>query len=143
MILLDVNLLIYAHFSSYPQHAKAHAWLDAQFAQGTRVGMPWMSLLGFLRVTTNRQRFPNPQSVGNAWQQVQTWLAQPSAWIPQPTERHGEIFGSLLIETPAPGDLVSDAHLAALAIEHGLTVCSNDRDFARFPKLRWMNPLDS
>ncbi len=141
MILVDANLLIYAQFTVYREHARARDWLDEQFANGTRIGLPWVSLLAFLRVTTNPRYFPNAQSIDSAWTQVQSWLDQPSAWIPQPTERHGEVLAALLIGTPAPGDLVPDAHLAALAIEHDLTVCTNDRDFARFPKVRWLNPL--
>jgi toxin-antitoxin system PIN domain toxin len=139
--LVDANLLIYAQFTVYREHARTRDWLDEQFANGTRVGLPWVSLLAFLRVTTNPRYFPSAQSIDSAWTQVRAWLDQPSAWIPQPTERHGEVLAALLIGTPAPGDLVPDAHLAALAIEHDLTICTNDRDFARFPKVRWLNPL--
>ena len=141
MILIDANLLIYAGVASAPEHARARTWLDEQLAGSTRVGLPWHSLLAFLRITTKRRNFASAQSTKDAWTQVRAWLDQPPVWIPQPTERHAEILETLLIESQASGDLVSDAHLAALAIEHGLTLCTNDRDFARFQKLRWMNPL--
>jgi uncharacterized protein len=141
VILIDANLLMYAHFGDYPAHARTRDWLDAQFSNGIRVALPWGSLLAFLRIASNRRYFPNAESIDDAWIQVQAWLSQPSAWIPEPTQRHAEILARLLIETPAPGDLVPDAHLAALAIEHDLTLCTNDRDFARFAGLRWMNPL--
>ncbi|MEJ0024578.1 MAG: TA system VapC family ribonuclease toxin [Rhizomicrobium sp.] len=143
MILVDVNLLVYAHFSSYAEHERSRAWLDAQFSNGIRIGLPWASLLAFLRLTTSRRIFPKPQSIGGAWSQVCSWLEHPSAWIPEPTERHGLVLGRLLTETPATGDLVGDAYLAALAIEHGLTLCSNDRDFLKFEGLRYENPLAS
>ncbi len=141
MILVDTNLLLYAHERVFPRHAEARAWLDGQISQGVRVGMPWASLLGFLRVITNRRALAQPQTIEGAWTQVEDWLAQPSVWIPEAGARHGEILGRLLADARAVADLVPDAHLAALAIEHGLTLCSNDRDFARFPGLRWMNPL--
>jgi len=141
VILIDANLLIYAHFTIFPQHARTREWLDTQLSNHVRVGMPWDSLLAFLRITTNRRSFSNALSIDGAWKQVRGWLDQPSVWIPEPTAQHAEILGELLLESRAAGDLVPDVHLAALAIEHGLTLCTNDRDFARFPKLRWMNPL--
>lgn len=141
MILVDANLLIYAGVASVPEHERSSEWLDTQLAGPARVGLPWHSLLAYLRITSKRGGFAHAQPVAHAWAQVRAWLDQPAAWIPQPTERHAEILNSLLSEGMIAGDLVSDAHLAALAIEHGLTLCSNDRDFARFPNLRWMNPL--
>lgn len=142
MILVDANLLIYAGVASVPEHERARVWLDGQFADASRVGLPWQCLLAYLRITTKRGGFAHAQSIESAWTQVRAWLSQPSAWIPQPTERHAAILGSLLGDGQVSGDLVSDAHLAALAIEHGLTLCSNDRDFARFRNLRWVNPLE-
>lgn len=85
--------------------------------------------------------FRHPESISAAWNQTEQWLTCPVVWIPQPTERHRDILGSLLSDTLARSNLVPDAHLAALAIEHGLTLCSTDRDFARFPNLRWDDPL--
>lgn len=104
------------------------------------MGLPWHSLLGFLRISTNARVFARPMPVREAWRHVEDWIAQPPAWIPQPTERHRVVLSDLLADDVG-GDLVPDAHLAALAIEHGLTLCSTDRDFARFSGLSWENPL--
>jgi toxin-antitoxin system PIN domain toxin len=141
VILVDVNILVYAVNTGLGQHAAARSWLDGQLSGTTRVGLPWHSLLGFLRLVTSTRIFPNPISMARAWQQVTDWRSSRVAWIPQPTERHPEILASLLSEPGVQGNLVSDAHLAALAIEHGLTLCSTDGDFARFRSLRWDNPL--
>ena len=140
MILLDTNLLLYAYVSSFPQHDRAKAWLDSQL-NSVPVGLPWPTVLGFVRLTTNPRVFAQPTGIAEAWNQVSTWLDCEKAWIPQPTERHREIVGDLLIESNAQGKLVPDAHLAALALEHGLVLCSTDGDFDKFPGLRWQNPL--
>lgn len=141
MILVDVNLLIYAHVINTDHHAVAREWLDAELNSVGRVGLPWQSLIGFVRVVTNPRIFPGPESVEDAWRQVEAWLDVPGVWIPQPADQHRAIIGRLLRENPSAGKLVPDAHLAALAIEHGLTLCSSDGDFARFRGLRWQNPL--
>jgi toxin-antitoxin system PIN domain toxin len=141
VILVDINLLIYAHMVDYPQHDAAREWLDTRLNGSAQVGLPWHTLLGFVRVISNRRTLQRPISVGYAWQLVEAWLDRPRVWIPQPTERHREILSSLLPHTGGQANLVPDAHLAALALEHGLIVCSTDGDFARFPHLRWENPL--
>ena len=141
MILVDANLLIYASSSSFPQHRRASAWLDERLSGFSRVGLPWPSLLAFLRVSTSRRVLERPLAVGAAWDQVKAWLAQELTWTPSPTQRHADILGRLLAEPGVTGNLVHDAHLAALAIEHGLELCSADGDFARFPGLRWSNPI--
>ena len=141
MILLDANLLIYAHVSSFPQHARARSWLDTQLSGGGPVGLPWASLLAFMRIVTNPRVFERPEAVLEAWRQVGAWLDVEAVWIPEPAERHREVLGSLLHVDGMQANLVPDAHLAALAIEHGLVLCSTDGDFARFPGLRWQNPL--
>lgn len=141
MILVDADLLIYAHVNGFPQHRAARTWLDAQLNGQTRVGMPWASTLAFLRITTNHRLFERPEAVGSAWQQVTDWLAVPTVWVPAPTERHAQVLGALLTATGVSGNHVPDAHLAAIAIEHGLTLCSTDGDFGRFAGLRWENPL--
>ncbi len=141
MILLDANLLIYAHVTSFPQHVRAREWLDAQLGGSGPVGLPWPTLLGFLRIVTNPRVFQRPEPMAWAWRQVSAWLDAEVAWIPQPTERHREVLGSLLQGAGVQANLVPDAHLAALAIEHGLVVCSTDGDFARFPEVRWRDPL--
>ena len=141
MILVDVNLLLYATNVSAGQHRAAREWLDRQLVETPRVGLPWATLLGFLRLATNARVITRPLTMAAAWQQVSQWLACEPTWIPLPTERHGEVLGRLLAEPGTYGNLVPDAHLAALAIEHGLTLCSTDGDFARFPELKWLNPL--
>ena len=141
MILVDANLLVYAHVRSFSQHERAREWLDDRLNGAAPVGLPWPSLLAFLRLTTNARIFEHPEPVADAWRQVDAWLESERAWIPLRTERHREILGELLPEPGVQANLVPDAHLAALAIEHGLILCSTDGDFARFPGLRWENPL--
>lgn len=141
MILIDANLLIYAHVSTFSQHERARNWLDNQLNGVAPVGLPWPSLLAFLRLVTNPRLFDSPASITDAWEQVIAWLNCDPSWIPQPTERHSQILGGLLAGAGVHANLVPDAHLAALAIEHGLILCSTDGDFGRFPALRWQNPL--
>ena len=141
MILVDANLLIYAHGATLPQHAAARGWLDGRLNGRAQVGLPWPSLMAFVRLVSNPRIFERPESITNAWNQVEQWLDLDPVWIPQPTDRHREILGTLLKQVGGRSNLVPDAHLAALAIEHGLTLCSTDGDFARFPGLRWENPL--
>ena len=140
MIVLDANLLIYAHSSSSPQHEAARAWLDEQLNGEARVGLPWPSLLAFLRILSNPRAVPKPSSTAELWQQVSDWLSLENVWTPAPQEGHAQILGSLL-PFASSHPLIPDAHLAALAIEYNLTLCSTDGDFARFPGLRWTNPL--
>lgn len=140
MILVDANLLIYASAAEMPQHEAASKWLDEQINGTARVGLPWPSLLAFMRIVSNPRLFERA-SLAQARTQVQAWLAQPSTWVPLPTEAHGAILDQLLAGEQSHR-LVADAHLAALALEHGLALCSSDGDFARFPGLRWQNPLD-
>jgi hypothetical protein len=103
--------------------------------------MPWPVLLAFLRITTNPRLFDSPLSTEAAWRQVSGWLSCPSVWVPAPGERHAEILGEQLVLPKATGNLVPDAHLAAIALEHGLTLYSTDRDVAAFPGLTWVDPL--
>lgn len=123
-----------------PQHAAARRWLEGVLSEAPRVGLPWHSLLAFVRISTNPRVFERPPSTRAAWRIVETWLAAEPSWIPTPTDRHAEILAKMLESVDRP-TLVGDAHLAALAVEHGLQVCSTDRDFSRFPGLRWQNPL--
>jgi toxin-antitoxin system PIN domain toxin len=141
VILVDANLLIYARSTEAEQHAKAGQWLDEQLNGSTSVGLPWHSLLAFLRIMTNPRIMVRPETMSLAWQQVTDWLSCDNVWIPQPTERHAHVLGQFVSTSRVHGNLVPDAHLAALAVEHGLTLCSADGDFARFPGLRWLNPL--
>jgi len=142
VILVDANLLLYAVLSEFPQHLQAREWLDGQLNGHARVGLPWLSLLAFLRVATSPRLFSSPMAMSDAWQRVDRWLALGNVWSPPPSERHAAIFGRFCRSSANSPRLVSDAHLAALAIEHGLTLCSTDGDFARFTGLRWENPLE-
>ncbi len=139
MILVDANLLIYASAAEMPQHEAARKWLDEQINGTARVGLPWPSLLAFMRIVSNPRLFERA-SLAQARSQVRAWLAQPATWVPLPTEAHGEILDQLLAGEQSHR-LVADAHLAALALEHGLALRSSDGDFARFAGLRWQNPL--
>ena len=141
MILVDANLLLYAKLSSFPEHARSHDWLDRELAGPNRVALPWPSLLAFLRLSTNTRLFPRPLSMAAAWQQVREWLGLGTTWVPVPSSDHEDVLHDLLAPGGITPKLVMDADLAALAIEHGLTLCSADGDFARFAGLRWHNPL--
>lgn len=143
MILVDANLLIYAHVVRMREHDAARAWLDGKLTGIVPVGLPWASLLTFIRVTSNPRVFERPGTVADGWRQVEAWLTCAPVHIPLPTERHRGIVGGFLCAPGMSAKLVPDAHLAALAVEHGLTLCSADSDFARFPGLRWENPLAS
>ena len=141
MILVDVNLLVYAWDRGAPLHGAAVRWLDGKLSESARVGLPWECLLGFMRVVTNPRIYERPARVSVAWGQVEHWLGARNVWVPLPGNRHQEILGRLLIRLGGGAKLIPDAHLAALAIEHGLDLCSTDGDFARFDGLRWVNPL--
>jgi toxin-antitoxin system PIN domain toxin len=132
---------VYAHVQGFAQHDRARAWLDERLNGTARVGLPWPSLLAFLRLVTNPRVFERPESVSAAWRQVEAWLDCETVWVPAPTDRHRDVLGRLLGETGSRANLVPDAHLAALAIEHGLRLASTDGDFARFSELRFENPL--
>lgn len=140
-MLIDANLLLYASLEDFPQHESTKRWLDTQLNGPRRVGIPWPTLLAFLRITTNPRLFERPLPTGLAWEQNHAWLSCAPVWVPGPGARHAEILGDLLIETQATGNLVPDVHLAALALEHGLTLYSTNRDFAIFPGLSWIDPL--
>jgi len=143
LILVDANLLIYAVNAAAPQHTAARHWLDGCINSTERVGLPWVSLLAFLRLITSPRIFQRPLRIADAWNQVDAWLSSGPAWVPTPTERHSKILAQLLAAPGVHGNLIPDAHLAALAIEHGLELNSTDGDFARFTGLRWRNPIAS
>ena len=140
-MLVDTNLLLYARNTDDARHPAARTWLTAALNGSTRVGLPWQSLTGFLRIATNPRAFPKPLTSKAAADQIDAWLAAPAAWVPAPTDRHADILGRLIRDHALTGPLIGDAHLAALAIEHGVTLYSTDADFARFPEVRWVNPL--
>jgi toxin-antitoxin system PIN domain toxin len=140
-MLLDANLLLYAVHEGTPEHERAAQWLTEQLNGPQRVGLPWQSLGAFLRISTHPRAFERPLSPTTAWKRVADWLAAPVAWVPQPGQEYARVLGELVSTYGISGNLVPDAQLAALAVEHGVTLCSNDTDFARFRELRWENPL--
>ena len=141
MILVDANILLYAEDSLSPQHQQASEWWDDQLSQGGPVCLCWTVLSAFIRIGTNHRVFEHPLSLEQALARVQSWLDQPCTRVVRPTEQHWTIFQQMLTDGQAVANLVTDAHLAALAIEHGCELASTDSDFARFPKLKWSNPL--
>lgn len=141
MKVVDVNLLLYAVNRDSPQHGRAKVWLARRLGEDEPVALPWVVVLGFLRLSTSARVFPQPLEPEQALELVDGWLAQPSLVTLLPGEEHWRTLRNLLSESGTAGNLTTDAHLAALAIEHGAELCSTDTDFARFPRLRWMNPL--
>lgn len=140
-MLLDANILLYATDSSASEHGRAVRWLTDQLNGQRRVGIPWEALTAFVRIATHPRVADRPLQPEAAWRFVEAWLEVEVVWIPVPTERHAEVMGGLIHKYRVGGNLIPDAHLAALAIEHGLEVCSADTDFARFSEIRWRNPL--
>ncbi len=143
MILVDANLLIYAHHQASEFHARARAWFEDALRGREDIAIAWMSVLAFLRITTNRHIFAHAFSMAEAEKIVAEWMGHPAISMVSTGDRHWEILSRMLLVGQAGSELVSDAHLAALAIEHGAVVCTTDRDFARFPGLRWRNPLQA
>lgn len=141
MTLVDANLLLYAYDPRSEQHAAARKWLEDTLAGPALVRFAWLTVWAFLRISTNPRVYEHPLSLAEAEEHVSAWLAQPSAGILEPGERHWIILGEMMQAGQSAGPLVMDAALAAIAIEHGATLCTTDRDFARFPGLRWINPL--
>jgi len=141
VILADANLLLYAYHPSADQHRKSRAWLEASLSGPELVRFAWLTLWAFLRIATNPRVFERPLSVSEASAAVSAWLAQPVAGILEPGERHWDILNRLMRDGQTAGPLVMDAVLAAIAIEHGATLCTTDRDFSRFAGLKWINPL--
>lgn len=141
MTILDANILLYAYNRSAPEYAASAAWVNRLFQGGEMIGLPWSTLWAFLRVSTNQKLWPNPKSTEEAFAAIHDWLRQPGVVILNPGPRHAELLQQLVISQRATGPLVSDAALAALAIENGAVLASTDRDFSRFPSLRWIDPL--
>jgi toxin-antitoxin system PIN domain toxin len=141
MILPDINLLIHAYNTDSPAHGAARDWWEGLLNGTEPVGLAWAGMLGFIRLVTHRQVFAIPMPVSTACGHVRAWLAQPYVSILDPGPRHAEIVFGLLESLGTGGNLTTDAHLAALAIEHQTELHSTDADFARFSGLRWKNPL--
>lgn len=142
-MIVDANVLIYAVDTESSLHEPVREWLKQALNGPTRVGFPWVSLLAFQRISTNPRASANPLSPKEAWSFVSHWLEADRSWVPTPTDQHGEILGRLIVDGDLRGNLATDAHIAALAVEHGVAVCSMDSDFARFPGLAWINPVAS
>lgn len=140
-MILDANVLVYAVNRRAERHEDAARWLAARLSERYRVGFPWQTITAFLRIVTHPRLFARPLDPRTAWEQVAEWLDTPVAWIPEAGPEYGRILGGLLAEHDVRGNLVPDAALAALAIEHGVALASADTDFARFRELRWQNPL--
>jgi uncharacterized protein len=142
MTMLDANVLLYAYHPRAAEHPRCRAWVEAEFSGGAAVRIPWTTIVAFLRISTNPRVFERPLTIIEAEGAVSSWLALPSVSTIDPGERYWDVLRDLLRRAQVRGPLVSDAALAALAIEHGATLCTTDRDFARFPGLRTVNPLD-
>lgn len=143
MILPDVNLLVYAVDETSPFHEQSRKWWDELLSSIEPVGLCYPSILGFVRLTTNRRIFKSPLKIDTALGHVENWLRQPNTSLLLATARHWPLLAKLLQSTGVGANLTTDAHLAAFAIEHGCTLYSNDGDFERFKGLRWENPLNA
>jgi uncharacterized protein len=140
MVIVDANVLLYAVDSASAHHAPARRWLDGSLAGAEAVGLAWVALLAFVRIGTNPSILPRPMTADEATDQVERWIEAPAAVVAQPTARHASLLRGLLQATGTAGNLTTDAHLAALAVEHGAAIVSFDRDFARFPGVRHRLP---
>lgn len=140
-MIVDANILIYSVDESATSHHAAKSWLTDALNGPVLLGLPWPSILAFIRISTHPRLTRHPLSGDAAWTIVDAWLSAPAAWVPQPTAQHASVLGKLIRTHGLTGNLVPDAYLAALAIEHGVALCSTDSDFARFPEVRWVNPL--
>jgi len=141
LILLDANVLLYAYDEKASEHPRARVWLEEALTGTRPVHLAWVAILAFLRISTDRKALTQPLSMQEAAAAVHDWLARPQVGFLNPGDRHWEILRMLLRDGQASSRLVTDAHLAALAVEHGATLCTTDRDFARFPGVRTLNPL--
>jgi uncharacterized protein len=142
LILVDANLLLYAEDRKSSRHEKARVWWDARLSGTSPVCLCWPVVSAFLRIATNRRIYTRPLSLEEATARVQGWLDQPCVRIVHATESHWKIFREMLRSANAVANLVADAHLAALAVEHGCRLCSSDADFRLFPNLAWHDPLE-
>lgn len=140
-MLVDANLLLYAVDQRSRFHRASLEWLTSSLNGDKRVALPWLCLAAFLRISTNPRASAEPLAPSDAWELVANWLSHDLTWIPNPTDRHAHVLGSLIQRYDLSANMISDAQLAALAIEHGLRLYSTDTDFARFSEIDWVNPL--
>ncbi len=141
MICPDINVLLYANFSTYPQHRKAKEWWDGVLSSSRFVCLGHVVVFGFIRISTSSRVFSSPLTIDQAVGVVDGWLAQPNVELIAPAKTHWDNFKSMLAAGNAGGNLTTDAHIAALAADYGLVVYSNDTDFARFPDVEVVNPV--
>ena len=139
-VLLDANVLVWTHHRQFRQHDHARQWLTSTLTATPVVGIPWPSVLAFLRISTHPRALERPLDLRVAWSVVDGWLARPNVRTPAPTDAHASLLAEMLIAGRAAANHTTDAHLAALAVEWGLVLVSADRDFARYPGLRWHDP---
>jgi toxin-antitoxin system PIN domain toxin len=142
-MLLDANLLLYAVDADSKHNPVAATWLEETLGGANRIGLPWQTIGAFLRIVTHPRVTANPLSASDARSYVADWLAVPVVWIPPATESTARVYARICAQADVTGNLVPDAQLAALAIEHGVELASADSDFQRFPGLRWINPLSA
>jgi toxin-antitoxin system PIN domain toxin len=140
-MLIDANILLFAVDRAAAAHERAARWLEEQLNGDRRVGLPWESLTAFLRIATHPRASERPLKPDDAWRFIEDWLAAPTVWIPVATDQHAAVLGAMVRKYRLAGNLIPDGHLAALAVQHGLEICSADTDFARFTEIRWRNPL--
>lgn len=142
MILLDANVLLYAYNSSFDRHKVARAWLESALTRQEPIRLSWMGIVAFVRISTNHRAFEHPLSTEEACAAVSSWLSWPSVEILEPGEKHWAVLNDVLAKHQLRGPVVTDAHIAALAIEHGARLCTSDGDFDRFENLKTLNPFD-
>ena len=140
-MLVDANILLYAVDEESPFHAAGRNWIEEALNGPRRIGLPWQSLTAFLRITTNPRAMTSPLSPAEGWGIVESWLDAPNTWVPQPGRGHREILGRLIQDLHLSANLIPDAALAALCVEHGLSIVSADSDFGRFTEVNWINPI--
>lgn len=140
-MIVDANVLLYARNTADERHGQAREWLESSLNGKTRVGLPWWSLTAFVRIGTNPRAFPDPLTPAEAAQQVEEWLDAPRAWLAEPTAHFRRVFTDIVRTHAVRGPLVTDAQLAALAVDHGVPLVSTDADFARFHGITWIDPL--
>jgi uncharacterized protein len=140
MIILDANILFYSYSVVSPEHKKAKACVEGLFSDTELIGLPWQTITAFLRISTN-PRLPGARSANESALEVESWLSQPNVRVVTPGDDHWQVLRQMIFEGKAFGPLVSDAQIAALTVENGAVLYSSDHDFARFPGLRWVNPL--
>lgn len=141
-MIVDANILLHAANRDAPLHVPANRWLTDSLNGAVRIGLPWLSLGAFLRIATHPRAMPDPFSPDQAMDVVDAWLQMPAAWVPEPSDGYPALLSAFVRRHGITGNLIPDAFLATLAAEHGVAVASTDTDFARWPEIGWVNPLN-